>query len=387
MSNLSTVFNQLQKFIPGYEFEKLISQYSGDRYIKEFTCKSQLSVMLYAQATKKDSLRDIQTGLSVQQSKLYHLGINSIARSTISHANKTRDYRIYEKLFYELLSRCKDMSPARKFKFKNPLYALDSTTIDLCLSLFPWAKFQTTKGAIKLHSLLNIRTQIPELIIFSDGKQADITAAKTMNFDILRDSILVFDRAYIAWEWLSGLDNSGITFVTRAKEDMRYGVIGQHKIPGIGQCIKDERILLKNLSSLSNYTKCLRRIQWQDKTSGKILVFLTNNFDFSADVIAGIYKSRWQIELFFKWIKQNLKIKTFLGTSENAVKTQIWTAMIYYLLLCYIKYQTKYKYSLLEFTRIIGEALFFRQDIIDLLSLDYKNLKKLRPPDLQLGLF
>lgn len=384
MSNLSTVFQQLQKFIPRYEFEKLVFQHNGNKYVKEFTCQSQLNVMLYAQATGKDSLRDIQTGLFVH---LYHLGINSIARSTISHANKTRDYRIYEKLFYELLSRCKDMSPTRKFKFKNPLYALDSTTIDLCLSLFPWAKFRTAKGAIKLHSLLNIRTQIPELIIFSDGKQADINAAKNVDLGISRDSILVFDKAYIDWKWLYGLDSKGITFVTRAKENMKYGVIGQHKMPLIGQGVKDEKVLLKNLTSLSSYSKCLRRIEWIDKASNKTLVFLTNNFDFSADIIANVYKSRWEIELFFKWIKQNLKIKTFLGTSENAVKTQICTAMIYYLLLCYIKYQTKYKYSLLEFTRIIGEALFFQQDIIDLLSLDYSKLKKLKHPCSQLLLF
>ncbi|MEA2038054.1 MAG: IS4 family transposase [Nanoarchaeota archaeon] len=387
MSHLNTIFHQLQQFIPGHQFEKLISKYSGDRYAKAFTCKNQLSVMLYAQATGKDSLRDIQTGLFVNQSKLYHLGIRSIAKSTISHANKRIDYRIYEELFYNFLERCKDITPTRKFKFKNPLYALDSTVVDLCLKLFPWAKFRTAKGAIKIHPLLNLRTQIPEVIVITDGKQSDVKVAKSTEWNLSSDSILVVDRAYIDWKWLSGLGSEGVNFVTRSKKNMQYGVIGQHKTAPSGQCIKDEKILLKNLTSLSNYSKPLRRIEWLNKKTGEVLVFITNNFEFSARTIAGIYKSRWDIELFFKWLKQHLKIKTFLGTSENAVKTQIWIAMIYYLLLKYIKYQTKYGYSLLEFTRIIGEALFFRQNLIDLLSMDYKNFKRIRDPDPQLALF
>lgn len=387
MSHLNTIFHQLQQFIPGHQFEKFVLEHKGDKYVKDFTCKNQLAVMLYAQAAGKESLRDIQTGLFVQQKKLYHLGINSIAKSTISHANRTRDYRIYEKLFYALLSRCRDITPTKKFKFNNPLYAIDSTTIDLCLSLFPWAKFRTAKGAIKIHPLLNLRTQIPEVMVISAGKQHDLKIAKNTDWDISSDSILVFDKAYIDWKWLSELDSKGITFVTRAKDNMKYGVIGQHKSASSGQCLKDEEVLLKNLSSLSNHSGVFRRIEWLDKESGEILVFMTNNLDFSAKTIADIYKSRWNIELFFKWIKQNLKIKTFLGTTENAVKTQIWIAMIYYLLLKYIKYQTRYSYSLLEFTRMIGEALFFRQDLIDLLSMNYKSLKKIRDPDPQLSLF
>jgi hypothetical protein len=387
VSHFNTIFNQLQKFIPGHQFEKLISKYNGDKYTKTFTCNNQLSVMLYAQATGKESLRDIQTGLFVQQKKLYHLGMQSIARSTIGHANKRINYKIYEELFYEFLSRCKNIVPTRKFKFKNPLYALDSTTVDLCLSLFPWAKFRTAKGAIKIHPLLNLKTQIPEVVVISDGKQPDVKIAKNTDWGLSSDSILVIDRAYIDWKWLSDLGKTGVTFVTRAKKNMQYGVLGQHKTSSNSQCLKDERILLRNLTSLSNHNKSLRRIEWLNKETGEILVFITNNFDFSSKTIADIYKSRWDIELFFKWIKQNLKINTFLGTSENAVKTQIWIAMIYYLLLKYIKYQTKYSYSLLEFTRMIGEALFFRQDLIDLLSMDYKTLRKIRDPVPQLSLF
>ena len=387
MSHINTILHQLQQFIPGHQFEKLISEFKGDKYTKTFSCKNQLSVMLYAQATGKDSLRDIQTGLFVQQNQLYHLGIKSIAKSTIAHANKMRNYRIYEQLFYKFLERCKDITPRKKFKFKNPLYALDSTTIDLCLEMFPWAKFRTAKGAIKIHPLLNLRTQIPEFIVISDGKKHDLNIAKNTSWPLSSDSILVMDRAYIDWEWLSELGSEGVTFVTRAKKNMDYVVMGQHKTTASGQCLKDEEVLLRSMTSLGKHNGTLRRIEWLKEDTGEIIVFLTNNFDFSAKTIADIYKSRWNIELFFKWIKQNLKIKTFLGTSENAVKTQIWIAMIYYLLLCYIKYQTKYTYSLLEFTRVIAEAIFFRQHLIDLLSMNYKNFKKIRDPVPQLSLF
>ena len=387
MSHFNTILYQLQQFLPRHDFEKLVSEYNGDKYSKNFTCNNLLTILLYAQASGKNSLRDIQTGLFVQKNHLYHLGIKSIAKSTIAHANKVKPYVIFEKLFYALLKQCKDITPTKKFKFKNPLYAIDSTTIDLCLKLFPWAKFRTAKGAIKIHPLLNLRTQIPEFIVMSDGKKHDVTIAKNTDWPISSDSILVFDKAYIDWGWLSGLNTDGITFVTRAKDNMKYVVIGQHNPASNGQCIKDEKIMLKNLTSLCNYTQYLRRIEWLNKETGESLIFMTNNFDFSIANIADIYKSRWLIEIFFKWIKQNLRIKTFLGTSENAVKTQIWIAMIYYLLLCYIKYQTKYVYTLLEFTRIVGEAIFMRRDLIDLLSLNYKDFNKIRDPVPQLALF
>jgi hypothetical protein len=387
MSHFNTILYQLQQFLPRHDFEKLVSEHNGDKYAKKFSCNNLLTILLYAQASGKNSLRDIQTGLFVQSKQLYHLGIKSIAKSTVAHANKSKPYVIFEKLFYALLKQCKDITPTRKFKFKNPLYAIDSTTIDLCLKLFPWAKFRTAKGAIKIHPLLNLRTQIPEFVVMSDGKKHDVNIAKNTDWPISSDSILVFDKAYIDWRWLSGLNTEGVTFVTRAKDNMKYVVIGQHNTSPSGQCIKDEKIMLKNLTSLCNYTQYLRRIEWLNKETGEILIFMTNNFNFSAGTIADIYKSRWLIEIFFKWIKQNLKIKTFLGTSENAVKTQIWVAMIYYLLLHYIKYQTKYAYSLLEFTRIVGEAIFMRRDLIDLLSLNYKSFTKIRDPIPQLSLF
>jgi hypothetical protein len=386
MSHFNTILYQLQQFLPRHAFEKLVSEHHGDKYAKTFSCSNLLTILLYAQAAGKNSLRDIQTGLFVQNNQLYHLGIKSIAKSTIAHANKSKPYIIFEKLFYALLKQCKDITPTKKFKFKNPLYAIDSTTIDLCLKLFPWAKFRTAKGAIKIHPLLNLRTQIPEFIVISDGKKHDLNIAKNTDWPISSDSILVFDKAYIDWKWLSGMVLDGISFVTRAKGNMDYVVIGQHELKH-KNCLKDEKIMLKGYASQNNYYQDLRRIEWLNKETGEVLFFITNRLDFSAETIADIYKSRWLIEIFFKWIKQNLKIKTFLGTSENAVKVQIWIAMIYYLLLCYIKYQTKYAYSLLEFTRIVGEAIFMRRNLIDLLSLDYKKFRKIRDPIPQLTLF
>lgn len=333
MAHLNTIFYQFQNFLPRHAFEKFVFDHGGDRYVKDFSCFNQLTVMLYAQCTGKTSLRDIVTGLKVHSNCFYHLGLNGISKSNLSHANANRDYRIYEKLFYKILEECRDIIPQKKFRFKNPIHSLDSTTIDLCLALFPWAKFRQTKGAIKLHTLFNNATQIPDFIVITDGKQHDVKVAINTEFPVMSDSILVFDRGYIDWKWLYSLHSRKITFVTRAKENMQYHVVGQHEIKN-KKCLKDEMVCLKGFYSGQYYPDFFRRIEWFDEETGEVLVFMTNNFVFAASTIAGIYKSRWHVELFFKWIKQNLKIKTFLGTSENAVKTQIWIAMIYYLLLC-----------------------------------------------------
>lgn len=386
MSINSTVFQQLHHFLPRYDFQKFVNEHKGDHYVKNFTCFNQLTVMLYAQSTGKTSLRDISTGLNIHGNCFYHLGLKEVNKSTLSHANSNRHWQIYEKLFYKMFENCRDIVPQKKFRFKNPLYSLDSTTIDLCLSLFPWAKFRQTKGAIKIHTLLNNKSQIPAFAVITDGKQHDVKVAKNTELPLSPDSIIAFDRAYIDWEWLYLLHLDGMTWVSRAKKNMNYEVIGQHEAKN-KYCLKDEIIVLNGFYSSRKFPEEFRRIEWIDRETGEILVFMTNNRKFSASTIAGIYKSRWQIELFFKWIKQNLRIKTFLGTSENAVKSQIWIAMIYYFLLCYIKYQTKYSYSLLEFTRIISEALFIRRNIIDLLSCHSRNLSKIRDPVPQLTLF
>lgn len=375
----NTVFNQLLNFLPKHKFEQFVSEYQGDKHIKKMTAWNQLIVLLYAQATCKDSLREIETGFNMHESSWYHLGVNTVARSSISDANSRRSYQIFEKLFYALLQQCKEITPERKFEFDNPLYTFDSSVINLCLSVFDWAKYRTTKGALKLHMLLNNRTAIPELINITEGKASDISVFKRIDLNMLeKGSILVFDRAYIDYKWWKKLDEQGITFVSRTKKNQNIFVIGQHKAQLEQAILADEIVIFGDYNAMFyKYKKRLRRVKYWDYEHKKEYQYLTNNFELTARQIIDIYKDRWRIELFFKWIKQNLKIKTFLGTSKNAVLTQIWVAMIYYLILAYIKFQTKLTKSLLEFTRMIKETLLFRRDIIDLLSLNTKTLSRI----------
>jgi len=381
----NTIMSQLQTFIPRHHFENLTKNYFGNRYVKKFTCWNQFTTMLYAQVKGCDSLRDIQNGFAAQSYKLYHLGLPSVKRSTLADANQTRDYRIYEKLFYKLLERCKNITPMHKFKFKNPLYTLDATVIDLCLSTFQWAKFRTTKGAIKLHYQFDNTTQIPSFLVISDAKQHEITVARSF-FTPIADSIYCMDKGYLDFAWLYSIDTSRAFFVTRAKDNLNYSVVGQQKPDEKKGILSDEVIELSGFYQKKDYPKNLRLVRYFDKEQEKYLTFLTNNFLLSAFTISQIYKARWQVEIFFKWIKQNLKIKTFLGTSVNAVLTQIWIAMCYFLLLAYIKYQTKYKYSLFYLHRLIKETILERLNLIDLLNVTDKNLPKIKNTEQQLDL-
>jgi len=374
MNKVYTIFAELLKLCPRYHFEKAVERYQGDRYVKIFTTWQQYITLLYSQITQKDSLRDIETGLSAQSSRWYHLGLSCVHKSTLSDANTKRDYRIFEETFYHLLARCKDLTPKHKFRFKNPLYTIDATTIDLCLSVFPWAKFRKSKGAIKMHCLYDHSGALPSFLTVTDGKRHDVRVVKETSFPLLPDSIISVDKAYIDYKWLYSLDEKGIWFVTRTKSNTDYLVTGQHETSGKGVII-DQIILLQGILTKDKYPKQLRRIKYYDEERKKTLTFLTNNFKLAATTIAQIYKSRWQIELFFKWIKQNLKIKSFLGTSKNAVLIQIWIAMCYYLLLTYIKYQTKYGYSLLQLSRVIRETLFERKNLIDILTLRPERLR------------
>ncbi|MBI5745713.1 MAG: IS4 family transposase [Nitrospirae bacterium] len=355
MQIVYTIFSEILKLCPRYQFERAVERYQGDRYMKTFGTWQQYITILYSQITLKDSLRDIETGLSSHSTRWYHLGLTGVHRSTLSDANTKRDYRIFEDTFYHLLARCRDLTPKHKFRFKNPLYTIDSTTIDLCLSVFPWAKFRKTKGAIKMHCLYDHSGAMPCFLTVTDGKRNDVRAAKETSHPLSPDSIVSVDKAYIDYKWLYSLAEQGVWFVTRAKSNIDYAVTGQHQVTGKG-VLSDERISLSGIKTKTLYPKDLRLIRYYDEERQKILTFLTNNFKLATRTIAQIYKSRWQIELFFKWIKQNLKIKSFLGTSKNAVLTQIWIAMCYYLLLTYIKYQTKYGYSLLQLSRVIRKC-------------------------------
>jgi hypothetical protein len=383
----NTIFNQLLNMLPRYWFEQSVKSIQANRYTKHFTAWNQLLVNLYAQVSGKKSLRDIETGLKMQQNSWYHLGLTNAVRSTISYANNKRPYQIAENTFYHLLEKCRDVTPKHKFRFKNPLYTLDATVIDLCLSMFPWAKFRKRKGALKIHTLLDHRGTIPSFMVITDAKQHEVKVAQNLFLPVSLDSIITVDKAYVDFQWLYGLKQRGLYFVTRAKETMNYRVVGQQEVNSNKGLLADKEIRLTGFYTSKKYPEKLRLVIYHDSEHDKTYQFLTNNFHLAAYTIAQIYKARWQVELFFKWIKQNLKIKTFLGTSKNAVLTQIWTAMIYYLLLAYIKYQTKYKHSLLYLTRVIKECLFKRADIIDLLNLSLEKAGRERAPCYEPSLF
>ena len=386
MAHYNTVLNDLLDLLPRHQFDRFVEALDGDRYVKSLTTWKQLVVLLYAQASGKNSLREIETGLLAQSNRLYHLGLeDKVARSTLSDANGKRDSKIFEQLFYALMERCRDLTPTRKFRFKNPLYLLDATTIELALSAFPWAKYAKRQGAIKLHYQFDHSSQLPVFLTVTDAKTQDITVAKEA-FTLIPDSIYCFDRGFTDYGWYRRITDEGAFFVTRAKSNAVLGFVGQQERPQGKGVLADFTVETDGFYARKDYPYPLRLIAFFDSETGNYLEFLTNNFTLAAATIAAIYKARWQIEIFFKWIKQNLKIKSFLGTSKNAVLTQIWVAMCYYLLLAYVKYQTRYRASLFYLHRIIKEMLLERVKIIDLLRLNEFRLKRITCQEPQLCL-
>jgi hypothetical protein len=386
MSHINTIFHQLLRIFPRHQFDKLVRKHHADRYVKYYTTWQQFITLLYAQIKGKDSLRDIELAFKSHPEKSYHLGILDVKRSTLSDANNNRDYRVFEGLFYALLDKCDILTPPHKFQFKNRMYSIDSTTIDLCLSAFPWAKFRKKKGAIKMHCLFNHSGSLPSFINITEGKTHDVTALKNQQLPVSADSIISVDRAYIDYKWLNSLNQQGVFFVTRAKKDLKFRLIGQHEVDKSKGLKFDQTVVVANASKRVDYPDDLRLVGYTDPETLKEYTFMTNIFHLDAFTITQIYKQRWQIELFFKWIKQNLKIKSFLGTSKNAVLTQIWVAMCYYLLLSFVKFQTKYSYSMLELARIFNNTLLTRINIIELLSFR-KYHQRIREPAYQNTLF
>jgi len=385
VAHYNTILHQLLSLLPRHQFESKVRTLGGDRYHKRLNTWSQLTTLIYAQASGKTSLRDIENGLLAKASRTYHLGLPSkIARSTLADANSRRDWRIYEHLFYTLLERCRGLTPKHKFRFKNPLYSFDSTVIDLCLEMFPWAKSRKRKGALKLHCQLDHAGELPSFVTVTDGKRADISVARE-SFAIIPDSIYCFDRGYLDVAWLRRINASGAFFVTRSKENMDFHFVGQQMAIEKKNAFFEVEILPTG-PSFSQFEGRLRLIGSRDLETGQEFELITNNMTLSAQTIAEIYRARWKIEIFFRWIKQNLKIKTFLGTSKNAVLTQIWVAMSYYLLLAYIKFQTKCRFSLFYLHRLIRETLMDAVSLMDLPNLNEKRLGGLRRLELQLCL-
>jgi len=367
MFTSKTILSQMQSFIFGYDFKNLVSEYNGDKGIRKFSTKNLMSVMLFVHMSAKESLRDIVDSLSSKKNLWYHLGLESVSRNNLSYALANRSYEIFEKSFYFLLSRLqreRGFQSDKRFKFKMPVRILDSTTIGLCLSLFDWAKFRTTKGGIKLHVLINAREQLPEFLICSNAGEHDIQAARKM--PIVKNSIIVMDKGYMCFNFLQNINKNGAFFVTRTKSNTQYRILERSK--KTHKDIKADWKVQFSSYKKKEYSEHLRIIRYRDRETNKTYEFMTNNFKLSAKSIADIYKSRWDIELFFKWIKQNLKIKSFIGTSENAVRIQIWTAMIAYLLTEYIRFKSKSSFSLLKSFRILRDNILHNYDLFSLLQ-------------------
>lgn len=369
MNKGKTVFAQLMDFLPIQEFRRCVRRYQGDRYVKRFSCHTQFVALAFAQITFRESLRDIETCLGAFQKKLYHCGVRGlIARNTLAHANETRDWRIYADFARVLIDTARDLYHREPFalELEETIYALDATTIDLCLALFPWATFRRTKGAIKLHTLLDIQGNIPTFIEITPANVHEVNILENLVFEA--GSFYIMDRAYIDFERLNHLHQHHAFFVIRAKSNMQFTRIYSHAVDRSTGLRCDQTITLTGFYTLKGYPEKLRRIKFYDDEHDVRLTFLTNNFTLSALTIAQLYKRRWQIELFFKWIKQHLRIKAFYGTSENAVKTQIWIAISVYVLVAIIKKRLQVPGSLYAILQILSVTLFEKVQLSQVLT-------------------
>jgi hypothetical protein len=356
VTSFCSMFSQLLKLFPRTDFQALVKRTKAERHARGFDSWNQFVAMLFCQLGRAHSLREICGGLATCEGKLNHLGITAPSRSTLAYANEHRPWELFEGVFHELLAKCQALtSGKKKFRFKNRLVSLDSTVIDLCASLFDWAKFRRTKGAIKLHLLLDHEGYLPSMAVITEGLQHDIRVARTLHFE--PGTILIMDRGYVNYEWFDRLCRDQVFFVTRLKETAAYEVLHTRPVPNLGRILSDQVIRLSGMQA------DLRRVEVHDPDRNRTLVFLTNHLGFAASTIAAVYKDRWQVELFFKAIKQNLKIKTFVGTSPNALKTQVWTALIAILLLRFLQLRARFGWSLSNLVALLRMNLFTHRDL------------------------
>lgn len=380
------VFSQIMSFLPLRAFHKCVARYKGEYKVQNFTCLDQFLCMAFAQLTYRESLRDIEVCLRGNWSKLYHMGIRSrVAKSTLADANESRDWRIYADFAQVLIARARELYVDDNFgvELDNTVYALDATTIDLCLSLFPWARFRKTKGAVKMHTLLNLRGSIPEFIHISDGKMADVNV-----LDILiaePGSFYIMDRGYLDFTRFYTMHQSLAFFVTRAKRGFQCTRRYSRPVDKSTGLRCDQTIILTGIDTARDYPEPLRRIHYYDAETRKHFVFLTNNFVLAALIIVHLYKARWRVELFFKWIKQHLRIKAFYGTSENAVKTQIWIAVSVYVLVAIIKKELGLDQSLYTILQFLSVSTFEKTPISQALTPSWDTkLENINPNQLKL---
>ena len=369
MNSGKTVFKQLLQFLPRYEFNLCVKRYAGEHWVKKFSTYDQFLCLAYAQMAGRESLRDIETCLNSHQEKLYHVGFRGdVSRATLADANERRDWRIFQDFGHVLIRMAQQLYQRESIavELAQPLYAFDSTTIDLCLSLFPWAEFRKTKAAVKMHTLIDLRGPIPTWVAITTGKVHDVRMLDQL--PVAKDAIYTMDRGYVDFTRLYALHQQGAFFVVRAKDNLKSRRLysrPKNKDAGVRS---DQIITLVTQKSKKGYPDRLRRISFIDKERDKRLVFLTNNFEIPAETVAAVYKQRWQVELFFKWIKQHLRIKSFIGTSINAVKSQIWVALCIYLLIAITKKKLGVQCSLYTFLQILEVNLFEKKPISSLVT-------------------
>ena len=362
MNRFCSMFSQILQLFPRTEFELLVRETKAERHARGFSSWAQFVAMLFCQLGRAHSLREICHGLATCEGKLSHLGIAVPKRSSLAYANEHRPWELYQRLFFSLLERCRQAGPfPKKFRFKNKLVSLDSTVIDLCIKLFDWAKFRRTKGAIKLHLVLDHEGYLPSFALITEGKTHDVKVAHDLSFE--PGTVVVDDRGYNDYRLFAKWTEEEVYFVTRMKENALYKVVESRPVPQNRSVLKDQVIGLTGIDAWEKCPYLLRRVEVYSAEKGEVLVFLTNHFGFGATTIAAIYKDRWQIELFFKAIKQNLKIKTFVGTSANAVKIQVWTALMTMLILRYLQLKSKFAWSLSNLVALLRMNLFTYRDL------------------------
>lgn len=365
------VFSQLMDWIHPEQFRRFVRRYRGEYKVKSFSCWDQFLCMAFAQLTYRESLRDIEVCLNSRESQLYHLGFRGkVSRSTLSDANENRDWRIFADLAQSLIRYARRLyrEEPMDVELDETVYALDSTTIDLCLTLFPWARFRKAKAAVKLHTLIDLRGSIPTFIAISDGKRADVTALDDLYLEA--GAFYVMDRAYVDFNRLYCFVLAGAFFVTRSKSHLKLNRLESRQVDRSTGLRCDQIVWLRNVTSVKKYPDRFRRIRYRDEETGRSLVFLTNNFGLPALTIAALYKSRWRVELFFKWIKQHLRIKHFFGTSDNAVRTQIWIAVCVYVLVAIVRKHLGLESSLYTILQILSVNVFEKETLHQLLTKD-----------------
>ena len=362
MNRFVSVFSQLLQLFPRVEFQRAVKEHRAERHARGFTCWGQFVAMLFCQLGRAKSLREICGGLACAEGKLSHLGITAPKRTTLAYANEHRPWQLYQTVFFQLLARCHAVAQGRrKFRFKNPLLSLDASVIDLCASVFDWATYRRTKGAVKLHLLLDHDGYLPCYAVITEGRRHEVTVARTLTFP--PGTILVMDRGYVDFAWFAELTRQGVFFVTRLKDNAVYTVLGTRAVPARGPVVRDELITLTGVRTAVKCPYPLRVVEVTDPVTGDPLVFLTNQLTFGPTTIARIYKDRWQIELLFKALKQHLKVKTFVGTSANALHIQLWTALIALLVLKYLQLRSTFGWSLSNLVALLQFQLFTHRDL------------------------